>query len=202
MYRHTIGCSTPPASTPPPGNSPSVVKRIVSPGAMRSSMPNFSNTTRSSSRCSTSMIFQDTPHISATCGRRSTTPAAVPDRRWFFKEALAQSSMFTRGHTDRTRAEFERGRALAEAFQDQARQLRLLAGLNISFLRRGDIRGALAVAEQAGVIAQAAKQPAGTRLGGVLVGHCPSLSGQIQATAQRHCRAQHWHSRSSLVQLQ
>jgi predicted ATPase/DNA-binding winged helix-turn-helix (wHTH) protein len=78
------------------------------------------------------------------------------------QEALAQSSMLTRGHTDRTRAEFERGLALAEAFQDRARQLRLLAGLNLFLTRRGDIRGALPVAEQGGVMAQAAKQPSGT----------------------------------------
>jgi predicted ATPase/DNA-binding winged helix-turn-helix (wHTH) protein len=78
------------------------------------------------------------------------------------QEALALLTMLTRGHTDRTRAEFERGLALAEAFQDRARQLRLLAGLNIPFLRLGDIRGALAVAEQGGVMAQAAKRPSGT----------------------------------------
>jgi predicted ATPase/DNA-binding winged helix-turn-helix (wHTH) protein len=78
------------------------------------------------------------------------------------QEALAQSSMFTRGHTDQVRAEFERGLALAEAFQDRARQLRLLVGLNLFFLRRGDIRGALPVAEHGGTIAQAAKRPSGT----------------------------------------
>jgi len=78
------------------------------------------------------------------------------------QEALAQSSMFTRGHTDEVRAEFERGLALAEAFQDRARQLRLLAGLNLFLTRRGDIRSALPVVEQAASIAQAAKHPAGT----------------------------------------
>lgn len=78
------------------------------------------------------------------------------------QEALAQSSMFTRGHTDRTRAEFERGFVLAEAFQDRARQLRLLAGLNLFLARRGDLRSVLPVAEQASIIAQAAKQPSGT----------------------------------------
>ena len=35
------------------------------------------------------------------------------------QEALAQSSMFTTGHTDRARAALERGLALAEAFQDR-----------------------------------------------------------------------------------
>jgi predicted ATPase/DNA-binding winged helix-turn-helix (wHTH) protein len=78
------------------------------------------------------------------------------------QEALAQSSMFTRGHTDKVRAEFERGLALAEAFQDRARELRLLAGLNLFLTRRGDIRSALPVVEQAASIAQAAKHPAGT----------------------------------------
>jgi predicted ATPase/DNA-binding winged helix-turn-helix (wHTH) protein len=73
------------------------------------------------------------------------------------QEALAMSTMLTRGHTDQVRAEYERGLALAEAFQDRARQLRLLTRLNLFLLRLGDVRGALAVAEQASVIAQAAK---------------------------------------------
>ena len=51
------------------------------------------------------------------------------------QEALALSSMFTRGHTDQVRAAIERGLALAEAFQDRARQLRLLVGLTIFFTR-------------------------------------------------------------------
>jgi hypothetical protein len=78
------------------------------------------------------------------------------------QEALALSSMFTRGHSEQVRVEFERGLALAEAFQDPARQLSLLVGRNIFLTQLGDLRGALAVAEQAGVIAQAAKHPAGT----------------------------------------
>jgi predicted ATPase/DNA-binding winged helix-turn-helix (wHTH) protein len=78
------------------------------------------------------------------------------------QEALALSSMYTRGHTDQVRAEYERGLVLAEAFQDRARQLRLLAGLHLCLARLGDICGALAVAEQANLIAQAAKYPAGT----------------------------------------
>jgi predicted ATPase len=78
------------------------------------------------------------------------------------QEALAQSSMFTRGHTDKVRAEFERGLALAEAFEDRPRQLRLLAGLNLFLTRRGDICNALPVVEQAASIAQAAEHPAGT----------------------------------------
>jgi tetratricopeptide (TPR) repeat protein len=101
------------------------------------------------------------------------------------QEALAMSSMYTRGHTDQVRAEYERGLLLAEAFQDRARQLRLLAGLNIFLIRLGDMRGSLAVAEQAGVIAQAAKHPAGTVLAEWMLGASHHFVGN-QAAAQLH----------------
>ena len=78
------------------------------------------------------------------------------------QEALALSTMHSRGQTDQVRAAIERGLALAEAYQDRGRQLRLLFGLSVFLTRIGNIRGALAVAEQAGVIAEAAKHPAGT----------------------------------------
>ena len=71
------------------------------------------------------------------------------------------SSIFG-GNSDKVRAAIERGLALAETFQDPGHQLRLLAGLNLLFSRLGDIRNALAVAEQGSAIAQAAKHPAGT----------------------------------------
>jgi predicted ATPase/DNA-binding winged helix-turn-helix (wHTH) protein len=102
------------------------------------------------------------------------------------QEALAQSTMFTRGHSDQVRAAIERGLALAGAFQDRGRQLRLLAGLNLFLTRRGDIRGALAVAEQAGVIAQAAKHMVGTVWVEWRVGITHHFLGN-QAAAQLHC---------------
>jgi hypothetical protein len=77
------------------------------------------------------------------------------------QEACALSTMLTKGNSDQVRAAFERGLALAEAFQDHARQLRLLVGLNLFLGRVGDVRSALAVAKQGGVIAQVAKHPAG-----------------------------------------
>jgi predicted ATPase/DNA-binding winged helix-turn-helix (wHTH) protein len=101
------------------------------------------------------------------------------------QEALAMSSMLTRGNTDQVRAEFERGLALAEAFQDRGRQLRLLVGLNLFLGRLGDVRGALTVAEQGGVIAQAAKHPAGTVWAECWVGIDHHLLGN-QAAAQLH----------------
>ena len=66
-----------------------------------------------------------------------------------------------------------------------ARQLRLLAGLNLFLTRLGDIRGALAVAEQGGVIAQAAKHPAGTVWAEWWVGIAHHFLGD-QAAAQLH----------------
>jgi hypothetical protein len=91
----------------------------------------------------------------------STTSSRGARQEMILQEALALSSMFTRGHSDQIRAEYERGLALAEAFQDPARQLRLLVGLNIFLTRLGDLRDAMAVAERGGAIAQAAKDPAG-----------------------------------------
>jgi predicted ATPase/DNA-binding winged helix-turn-helix (wHTH) protein len=102
------------------------------------------------------------------------------------QEALALSSMYTRGHTDQLRAQYDRALALAEAFQDRARQLRLFANLNVSLYRFGDIRGALAVAEQAGVIAEAAAYPAGTVLAESWLGITHHFLGN-QAAAQLHC---------------
>jgi predicted ATPase/DNA-binding winged helix-turn-helix (wHTH) protein len=102
------------------------------------------------------------------------------------QEALAMSSMFARGHSDQVRAQYELGLALAEACQDKLHQLRLLAGLNLFLTRRGDLRGALAVAEEAGVIAQAAKHPAGTVWAECWMGGAYHYLGD-QAAAQLHC---------------
>ena len=77
------------------------------------------------------------------------------------QEARALSTMLTKGNSDQVRAAFERAIALAEAFQDRSRQLRLFVGLNLFLGQLGDVRSALAVAEQGGVIAQVARHPAG-----------------------------------------
>jgi len=102
------------------------------------------------------------------------------------QEALALSSMLTRGHTDQVRVAIGRGLALAEVCQDRVRQLRLLFGLSIFFTRLGDIRSALAVAEQGGVIAQTAKYPAGAVWAECWVGNARHFLGH-QAAAQLHC---------------
>jgi tetratricopeptide (TPR) repeat protein len=77
------------------------------------------------------------------------------------QDALALSSMFIKGHSDQIRDAIGRGLELAEMFEDRTRQLRLFAGLELFFIRRGDLRGALGLAEQGGIVAQAAKNPAG-----------------------------------------
>jgi predicted ATPase len=106
-------------------------------------------------------------------------------REMVLQEALAMSSMLSRGNSDQVRAELERGLALAEALEDRPRQLRLLVGLNLFLGRLGDVRGALAVAEQGGVIAQAAKHPAGTVWAECWVGNAHHFLGN-QAAAQLH----------------
>jgi len=124
-------------------------------------------------------------------GWRERALAALDDARrgtrqeMILQEAMAMSSMLTRGHSDQVRAAIERGLVLAEAFHDRTRQLRLLAGLNLFLHRLGEIRGALAVAEQAGVIAHAAKHPAGTVWAEWWVGIDHHFLGN-QAAAQLH----------------
>jgi predicted ATPase/DNA-binding winged helix-turn-helix (wHTH) protein len=102
------------------------------------------------------------------------------------QEALALSLMLTRGHNDQVRTAIERGLALAEALEDPLHQMQLLAGLNLYLMRLGDFPGALAVAEQGGPIAQAAKLPAGTVWAEWMVGMAHHLLGD-QTAAQLHC---------------
>jgi tetratricopeptide (TPR) repeat protein len=104
------------------------------------------------------------------------------------QEALALASMFTQGNSDQVRAAIERGLALAEAFEDRPHQLQFLAGLNIFLTRIGDFRGALAVAEQGGRLARAAKKPAGLIMAEWMLGVAHHLVGN-QAAAQLHFEA-------------
>ncbi|WP_143275396.1 ATP-binding protein [Bradyrhizobium canariense] len=102
------------------------------------------------------------------------------------QEALAVTSMFTRGHSDLVLSEYRRGLALAEVFEDRARQVRLFAGLNLFLTRIGDIKGALAIAEQARQIAQAARHPSGTVWAEWWAGIAHHFLGD-QAASQLHC---------------
>jgi tetratricopeptide (TPR) repeat protein len=102
------------------------------------------------------------------------------------QEALALSSMYTRGHSDQARAAIERGIALAEALEDRVHQLRLLAGLNFFLIRLGDPRAALAAAERGGAIAQGTTDRAGLISAEWMLGMSHHFVGN-QAAAQLHC---------------
>ncbi len=102
------------------------------------------------------------------------------------QEALALSSMFTKGHSDQVRMAIERGLALAETFEDYTRQLRFLGGLNLFFTRLGDLHSAMAVAERTSAVAQATGSPAGIICAEWLLGISHHGLGN-QAESQRHC---------------
>lgn len=99
------------------------------------------------------------------------------------QEALAVSLMYTRGHSDQVGTAIERGLALAEALQDHVHQLRF-AGLNLFFVRFGDVRRALAIVERGGPVT-AAKLPAGAVWMEWMLGIAHHSLGN-QATAQLH----------------
>lgn len=107
-------------------------------------------------------------------------------RELALREALAVSSMFTRGNGDEVRAAIERGLDLAEALQDRQYQLHLLAGLNIFLTRTGDFRAALAVAERCAIVATDVGAPPGIVMAECMLGVSYHLVGD-QAAAQRHC---------------
>ena len=100
-------------------------------------------------------------------------------------EALEISSMFSKGHGDRVRVALERALALAEAFEDRERQLRLLADLNLYLIRLGDFPAAMAVMERAAAISQVTKHPAGMVTLEWMTGVGRHLLGD-QAAAQLH----------------
>jgi predicted ATPase/DNA-binding winged helix-turn-helix (wHTH) protein len=102
------------------------------------------------------------------------------------QEALALSSMYTRGHSDQIRAAIERALVLAETLDDRLHQLQLLAGLNLFLNRLGDLRGSLAAAERGNAIAQATADPAGLIWAEWMFGISHYLEGN-QASAQFHC---------------
>ena len=113
-------------------------------------------------------------------------PGRGTRREMILQEALALSSMFTKGNSDEVRTAIERGLALAEIFEDRDRQLQLLFGLNIFFTRIGDFRGSLTVAEKGVAVAGAVKNPAGLVMTDWMLGVALHLVGN-QAAAQRHC---------------
>jgi predicted ATPase/DNA-binding winged helix-turn-helix (wHTH) protein len=99
------------------------------------------------------------------------------------QEALALSSMYTRGNADQVRAAIERGLALEEAFGDRRHRLQLLYGLYRLLMRLSDFRSALATAQQSASLAEGAEDPADLVVADFMLGTCYHFMGD-QAAAQ------------------
>lgn len=108
------------------------------------------------------------------------------ERELALQEALAISSMFTRGNGDDVRAAIERGLDLAAALQDWSHQFHLLAGLNMFETRVGNFHAALSVAERTATLAKQVGDTAGIVMAEWMLGAAYHLVGD-QAAAQRHC---------------
>jgi predicted ATPase/DNA-binding winged helix-turn-helix (wHTH) protein len=104
------------------------------------------------------------------------------------QEALALSSMFLNGNSDEALAAINRGLTLAEKLNDTKHQLELLAGQNIFFYRAGDFYSALAVAERASAVADAAKNAAGLAITEWMLGVSHHFLGD-QAAALQYCES-------------
>jgi predicted ATPase/DNA-binding winged helix-turn-helix (wHTH) protein len=102
------------------------------------------------------------------------------------QEALAISSMFTRGNSDAVRSAIERGLGLAEALGDRQYQLNLLAGLNIFLTRIGDFRAALDYAERSVSVVADGDEHSERVMADWMLGVSHHLVGNQEA-AQRHC---------------
>jgi predicted ATPase/DNA-binding winged helix-turn-helix (wHTH) protein len=102
------------------------------------------------------------------------------------QEALALSSMYTTGNSDRVRAAIERALALEETFGDRRHHLELSFGLYRLFMRLADFRSALAVAQQSAALAGTANDPASLLISDFMLGTCYHFTGD-QAAAQFHC---------------
>ena len=102
------------------------------------------------------------------------------------QEALAISSIFSKGSTSAGLAAIERGLSLAEKLNDHRHQLEFLAGQNFVFYHAGDFHNAIAVAERARAIADTSKNAAGIVATKWMLGVSHHFLGD-QAAAQRHC---------------
>jgi predicted ATPase/DNA-binding winged helix-turn-helix (wHTH) protein len=99
------------------------------------------------------------------------------------QEALALSSMYITGNSDRVRAAIERALALEDAFGDRWHHLELSFGLYRLFMRLADFRSALAVAQQSATFAETANDPASLLISDFMLGTAHHYIGD-QAAAQ------------------
>jgi predicted ATPase/DNA-binding winged helix-turn-helix (wHTH) protein len=102
------------------------------------------------------------------------------------QEALALSSMYTTGNSDRVRAAIERALALEESFGDRRHHLELSFGLYRLFMRLADFRSALTVAQQSATFAETANDPASLLISDFMLGTCYHFT-EDQAAGQFYC---------------
>jgi predicted ATPase/DNA-binding winged helix-turn-helix (wHTH) protein len=102
------------------------------------------------------------------------------------QEALALSSMYTTGNSDRVRAAIERALSLAEAFEDSRRCQQLHLWLHRLLVRLADTRGALEVAQRSAALAEAANDPDGLLVADIMRSVCYQFFGD-HAAAQFYC---------------
>ena len=95
--------------------------------------------------------------------------------------------MFSRGNSDDVRVALNRGLLLANRLEEPTGQLNFLAGLYSFLYRAGDFRGALEVAQQARIVAQAFNDSAGLVMSEWMLGVAHHCVGN-QADAERHCQ--------------
>jgi predicted ATPase/DNA-binding winged helix-turn-helix (wHTH) protein len=102
------------------------------------------------------------------------------------QEALALSSMYITGNSERVRAAIERALALEEAFGDHRHRQQLLFWLHRLFTRLADTRGALEVAKRSATLAETADDPDGLLVADIMHGVCYQFFGD-HAQAQFFC---------------
>lgn len=103
------------------------------------------------------------------------------------QEALAISSIWTRGTGEQVRTGIEHGLALSETLRDGWRQIHFLAGLNILLTRLGDFGGALTAAQRSAEVAGSTAGAAATVMAEWMLGASHHFAGN-QVAALRHCK--------------
>lgn len=109
-----------------------------------------------------------------------------PRREARLLEALAVSTMHTRGNTREVRDAIERGLNLSASEGGGFAQYRLLAGLNLFLTRLGDFDGALAAARRCRAIASEVDSPVDNVIAEWLLAAAYHMAGD-QAAAVDHC---------------
>lgn len=101
------------------------------------------------------------------------------------QEAVAVSSIWTRGNGDDVCAAIKRALEIAHSRGDTVTRLRLLAGLHLYLLRAADIRGSFSVAEELEITARTAMDASYSAIAEWLLGCSHHFMGN-QSSARQH----------------